>query len=65
LVPVVVLTSSREECDLIETYRLGANSYIVKPVEFDKFTEVVDRLGYYWMLVNQQPTFVLPKPKVT
>jgi len=54
-IPLVVLTSSREESDLVETYRLGANSYIVKPVEFDKFTEVVAKLGYYWLAVNQQP----------
>lgn len=55
LLPIIVLTSSREERDLIETYRLGVNSYIVKPVEFDKFTETVAQLGYYWLVVNQHP----------
>ena len=54
-IPVVILTSSREESDLQEAYRLGANSYIVKPVEFDNFTEVVAKLGYYWLVVNQHP----------
>jgi two-component system response regulator len=54
-IPIVVLTTSREERDLVETYRLGVNSYIVKPVEFDKFVEVVRDLGYYWLLLNEQP----------
>jgi CheY-like chemotaxis protein len=53
--PVVVLTSSREERDIIETYRLGVNSYIVKPVDFGKFTEAVSALGLYWLLLNQPP----------
>jgi len=54
-VPVVIMTSSREECDIVETYQLGVNSYIVKPVDFDQFTEVVRQLGYYWLLLNQPP----------
>jgi two-component system response regulator len=53
--PVVVMTSSREECDIVESYQLGVNSYIVKPVDFDQFTEVVRQLGYYWLLLNQAP----------
>jgi CheY-like chemotaxis protein len=52
-IPVVVLTSSREDRDLEECYRLGANSYIVKPVEFQAFVEVVKNLGLYWLLLNQ------------
>jgi two-component system response regulator len=54
-IPAMVLTSSREECDIIESYRLGVNSYIVKPVDFDKLTEAVRRLGLYWLLLNQPP----------
>lgn len=54
-IPVVVMTSSREECDVVETYRLGVNSYMVKPVDFDRFTEAVRQLGYYWLLLNQPP----------
>jgi two-component system response regulator len=58
LLPVVILTSSNEEKDLIETYSLGANSYIRKPVDFVQFTEAVGQLGLYWFLLNQPP----PKP---
>ena len=54
-IPVVVLTSSREDRDLVECYGLGVNSYIVKPVDFAQFEDVVRQLGFYWLLVNQPP----------
>ena len=58
LIPVVVLTTSREESDIVESYRLGVNSYIVKPVDFDKFMDAVKDMGLYWLLLNQPPTKV-------
>jgi two-component system response regulator len=54
-IPVVVLTSSREDRDIAECYKLGVNSYIVKPVDFEQFTEAVRTLGFYWLLLNQPP----------
>ena len=55
-VPVVVLTSSREERDVIEAYQLGANSYIVKPVDYENFLEVVSNMITYWLLINELPS---------
>ena len=55
IVPVVVLTSSREQRDLVESYRLGVNSYIQKPVDFSQFQEAVKQVGLYWLLLNQSP----------
>jgi two-component system, response regulator len=52
-IPVVVLTSSQEEKDMVESYKLGVNSYIVKPVDFDKFVEAIGEIGLYWLLVNK------------
>jgi two-component system response regulator len=55
IIPVVMLTSSKEERDIIESYNLGVNAYIVKPVEFDKFMNAVSQLGIFWLMINQPP----------
>ena len=55
-IPVVVMTSSNEERDVLESYRLGVNSYIVKPVQFESFIETVSKIGLYWLLTNRVPT---------
>ena len=55
LTPVVILTSSREEQDLVESYKLGANAYMVKPVDFQQFIDAVKQLGTFWALINEPP----------
>lgn len=55
MIPVVMLTSSREERDIIESYKLGVNAYVVKPVEMDKFIEAVSKLGLFWTVINEVP----------
>jgi CheY-like chemotaxis protein len=54
-IPIVVLTSSKEDEDIVESYNLGVNSYVSKPVEFEEFTQAVSTLGLYWMLLNKSP----------
>jgi two-component system response regulator len=56
-IPVVVLTSSREERDIIESYNMGVNSYIVKPIDFKQFTQAICDVGLYWLLLNQSPSY--------
>ena len=56
ITPVVILTSSNQDPDIHTCYELGANSYIVKPVDFDRFSEAIRNLGFYWLLLNQPPT---------
>ncbi len=63
MIPIVVLTSSREEKDLIESYRLGVNAYVVKPVDFQQFVEAVKELGVFWAVVNEPPPRAV-KPEV-
>lgn len=55
LIPVVVLTSSKEERDIVESYKLGVNAYIVKPVDFGKFVKAIGDIGLFWLVLNQPP----------
>jgi two-component system response regulator len=59
-IPVVVMTSSKEEQDLVKSYELGVNSYLQKPVDFDQFRETVKQLGLYWLVINQPPPLTTP-----
>ena len=61
-IPVVILTGSREESDMIKGYRLGVNGYIQKPVDFDNFRNIVKQLGLYWLVVNQAPPAAAFRP---
>jgi two-component system response regulator len=56
LMPIVILTSSKEEQDLIKSYSLGANSYVRKPVDFHQFVDAIQQLGLYWLIINETPT---------
>ena len=58
-VPVVIMTSSREERDLVESYRLGVNAYVVKPVDFQKFIESIRQIGFFWAIINEAPPATL------
>ena len=62
-IPVVVLTSSREESDLVESYRLGVNAYVVKPVDFKQFVDAVSELGVFWAIINEPPPGTVPLPR--
>jgi len=58
MIPVVMLTSSSEECDLVKSYKLGVNSYVVKPVDFGQFVEVIRQLGLFWAVINEPASLV-------
>jgi len=61
IIPVVIMTSSKEDQDIIDSYHLGVNSYVVKPVDFEGFAKAIGELGMYWMLINQAPILVKKK----
>lgn len=54
-IPVVILTSSKEECDIVESYKLGVNAYVVKPVDFDKFAHAITEISFFWLMLNEVP----------
>ena len=60
VIPIVMLTSSREEADLIESYQLGVNAYVVKPVDFQQFSDAIKQLGMFWAVLNEPPPVVIP-----
>jgi DNA-binding response OmpR family regulator len=60
-IPVVMITSSREEQDLIRSYELGANAYVVKPVDFQKFVASIKQIGFFWAIVNEPPPGVMKR----
>lgn len=62
-IPVVMLTSSREESDLVESYRLGVNAYVVKPVDFTAFIDAVKQLGVFWAVINEPPPGAVPRTR--
>ncbi|HXT42267.1 MAG TPA: response regulator [Candidatus Angelobacter sp.] len=62
-IPIVMLTSSKEESDLVESYRLGANAYVVKPVAFEQFVKVVKQVGAFWAVVNEPPPKARQNPR--
>ncbi len=57
-IPVIMVTSSREEKDLVESYKLGANSYVVKPVDIVQFIDAIKTLGQFWAVINEQPSVI-------
>ncbi len=63
IIPVVVLTSSREERDLARCYELGTNAYVVKPIDFHEFVDVIKNLGLFWAIINEPPPGSMPSPR--